>query len=245
MQERLPLKAVFLLIVVKYKFIFSTMKNLTSKQIVFFFLFTFLGFLAMQVKLTNLAGSKVTFTLFDAFAPIAGAFLGPLWGVVSVLGMQLANIVFHGFSFEDPGTVIRLFPTLFGVLYFSRKTNIVLLVPLVAMIAFIAHPIGRTVWYYSLFWLIPIVCHVFRHKYTLARSLGATFTAHSVGGVLWIYAFNLPAAVWAGLIPIVAAERFLFAIGITVSYVAMKYLVAFLCKRGILDTVPQEQYLKA
>ena len=45
------------------------------KKLWFFLGFTTLGIVALQVPLTQLAGSSVKFTLFDAFGPIAGAFL--------------------------------------------------------------------------------------------------------------------------------------------------------------------------
>src|SRR3990172_1095426 len=46
------------------------------------------------------------------------------------------------------------------------------------------HPIGRTVWFYSIYWLIPLIVWPFRNNFLLARSLGATFTIHAVGGAI-------------------------------------------------------------
>ena len=69
------------------------------------------------------------------------------------------------------------------------------------------------------------------------RSLGATFTAHSVGGAAWIWAFNLPATVWQGLIPIVIQERLLFALGIAASYLVMKYVLSFLIAKKLLPSL--------
>src|SRR3989344_3695493 len=195
------------------------------KKIIFILLFVALGVLALNIKLTNLAGSKAAFTLFDSFAPISGAFLGATWGVVSVVAMQFVNLLLHGASNLDIGFIIRLIPTAFAVIYFSRKTKLNLIIPLLAMVVFIAHPIGRTVWYYSLFWLIPVAAYYFRDKSLIAKSLGAAFAAHSVGGALWIWAFNLPAAVWINLIPVVIIERLLFAAGIAASYLVMRKVV--------------------
>ena len=101
------------------------------------------------------------------------------------------------------------------------------------MVVFILNPIGRTVWYYSLFWLIPIVAY-YKRDNLLARSLGATFTAHAVGGAAWIWAFNLPAVVWKGLIPVVIEERLLFTFGIAATYVAMKYILSYLVSKNLL-----------
>ncbi|MBI4049787.1 MAG: hypothetical protein HY395_03180 [Candidatus Doudnabacteria bacterium] len=197
----------------------------SRKKILFILLFVAFGVLALNIKLSNLAGSTATFTLFDSFAPISGAFLGTTWGVVSVIAMQFVNFLLHGSANFDAGFAIRLIPTAFAVIYFSRNTKFNILIPLLAMIAFISHPIGRTVWVYSLLWLIPVITYFFSEKSLVARSLGATFTAHAVGGALWIWAFNLPREVWLSLIPVVIIERLLFAAGIAVSFLAVKKLL--------------------
>ena len=107
-------------------------------------------------------------------------------------------------------------------------------VPILCILTFIAHPIGRQVFYYALlFWSIPLVTYIKKDNLFI-RALGATFTAHAVGGAAWIWAFNLPAAVWNGLIPVVIAERLLFATGIAASYIVVKYTLAFLAARKIL-----------
>lgn len=199
-----------------------------NKKVLFWVLFTILGVLALQVPLTHLAGSKASFTLFDAFGPIAGAFLGTIPGVLSVLLMQGANFIWHGANFSDMGMLIRLAPMVFAALYFSRKMPLNAFIPALAILSFIANPVGREVWYFSLFWVIPIVCYFFQDRYLLARSLGATMTAHSVGGALWIWLVPLPAAVWVGLIPIVIVERLSFTLGIAAAYIAVNSAFSYL-----------------
>lgn len=208
-----------------------------QKKLFFLALFTLLGFLSLQVPFNKLAGSNVSFTLFDFFAPIAGAFLGPLFGIVSVFSVMVTNNLIKDTPWTT-GTIIRLFPTLFAVYYFAtiQKKNgkWILAVPILAIIIFLAHPIGRQVPYYPLmFWLIPLLAYKFRNNLFL-RSLGATFTAHSVGGALWIWAFNLKAAVWNSLIPIVISERLLFAVGIAGSYLLVKHTLNYLASKKIL-----------
>lgn len=216
------------------------MKDL-NKKLVFFVLFTFLGFVFLQIPFNKVVGSNVSFTLFDFFAPIAGAFLGPIYGILSVLSVQIINNLIK----DTPWTtsvIIRLFPTLFAVYYFAtiaRKDTKpwVLAVPVLSIMAFIAHPIGRQVPHYALmFWIIPLVAYKFKSNLWM-KSLGATFTAHSVGGMMWIWAFNLPAAVWNSLIPIVISERLLFATGIAVSFIVMKHTLAFLISKGVLPKI--------
>jgi hypothetical protein len=91
------------------------------------------------------------------------------------------------------------------------------------------------VWYFALFWIIPIVAYYFRDRFLLARALGSTFTAHAVGGALWIWAFSLPSPVWNSLIPVVATERILFAFGIAGSFLLVNNLLGFLEKKHVLN----------
>ena len=203
---------------------------MVSKKLYFWLAFTVVGLIFSQIKFSQLVGANISFTLFDFFAPVAGAFLGGLFGITSVLAVSLVNFVVNG-SYAVP-SLIRLYPTLFAVWYFSlspkQKTNKwVLLFPLLSIVSFWVHPVGRVVWYYPLMWLIPLAAY-FKRDWLYLRSLGATFTAHAVGGAAWIWAFNLPANVWQGLIPVVAMERLVFAGGISLSYLifakAFKYL---------------------
>ncbi|MEX0617083.1 MAG: hypothetical protein WD231_04740 [Candidatus Woykebacteria bacterium] len=206
-----------------------------KKKLGFALIFTIVGFIFLQIPINQLAGSKVSFTLFDLFAPTAAAFFGGPIGIVSVFLMSLANFglkVFQGTPVST-GVIIRLFPTLFAIYYFSRKDRSNIIIPILAMIIFWANPVGRQVWYYALFWLIPIAAY-FRRDNLFIRSLGSTFSAHAVGGALWIWAFNLPASVWMSLIPVVAAERLLFASGISLSYVLLTNLLSYLEARRIL-----------
>ena len=197
-----------------------------SKKLIFILIFTIVGFILLQIPVNNVVGSKVSFTLFDLFAPIAGGFLGSVVGIVSVFLMEITNFFFKGASFEA-APIIRLFPTLFAVYYFARKDMSNIAVAVFAMLIFWAHPEGRQAWFYALFWLIPIGAHFYR-KNLFIRSLGSTFTAHAVGGTLWLWVFGLPASVWISLIPIVIVERILFAAGISLSYVLMTNVVAYL-----------------
>ncbi|KKR16766.1 MAG: hypothetical protein UT77_C0002G0105 [Candidatus Daviesbacteria bacterium GW2011_GWC2_40_12] len=216
---------------------FSMLK--IRKQLLFLALFSIVGFITLQIPFNKVMGSNVSFTLFDFFGPIAGGFLGPVLGIVSVLGVELFNL----FVKQTPlttGSIIRLFPILFAVLYFAlihkkaAQGKWLLIVPLFCIAAFIAHPIGRQVPYYALmFWLIPVIAY-FKKDNLFVKSLGSTFTAHSVGGAAWIWAFNLPASVWNNLIPVVIAERILFAAGIAASYILVKYTLTFLISKKIL-----------
>lgn len=202
------------------------------KKLIFAVIFSIVGFIFLQIPVNKLAGSDVSFTLFDLFAPVTTAFLGPVVGIISVFAMTLGNLVYSGGEFTT-ASIIRLFPILFAVYYFARKDKSNIVIPALAMIAFWVHPVGREVWYYALFWLIPIVAY-FRRDILFVRALGSTFTAHAVGGALWIWFIGLPASVWISLIPIVAAERLLFAAGISASYIILNNAIFYLESRNIL-----------
>lgn len=210
-----------------------------KKKLFFLALFSIVGFASLQVPFNKVLGSNVSFTLFDFFGPMAGGFLGPVFGIASVFGVEVFNL-FIKHTPLTTGSVIRLFPTLFAVFYFAvianRKYNgrWILAIPLLCIAIFVAHPIGRQVPHYALmFWLIPVFAY-FKRDNLFVRSLGTTFTAHAVGGAAWIWAFNLPVSVWNGLIPVVITERLLFASGIAVSYLAVKYTLSFLASKKVL-----------
>lgn len=211
------------------------MTNWNKKTLWFAVLFIILGFIALQIPATQLAGSGAKFTLFDAFAPIAGGFLGSIPGAISVLLMQLVNLAFHGFHAVDQGTIIRLFPVMFAAIYFGRKNVFNIIVPILAMVSFNLNPVGREVWYYSLFWLIPVAAYFYQERSLIVKALGATFAAHAVGGAIWIWAFHLPKAVWVSLIPIVAMERLMFAAGIVVSYLVMNNVLNWINSKNIVS----------
>ena len=205
------------------------MNQETLRKLGFFIVFIVLGFLALHIPIAKLEGSKAAFTLFDAFGPIAGAFIGTIPGALSVLLMQGVNFFINGANFSDAGTVIRLLPMVFAAYYFGAKkkgfADVSVFIPAIAILLFILHPVGRQVWYYSLFWTIPIIARLFPDRLFI-RSLGSTFAAHSVGGAIWVWTVSMTPHMWIALIPVVIFERLLFALGITVSFVASNTLLA-------------------
>jgi len=214
------------------------MSNL-QKKLFFLALFTIVGFIALQIPFNQVMGSNVSFTLFDFFGPMAGGFLGPVLGIASVLAVELINL-FVQHTPLTTASIIRLFPTLFAVFYFaaigSKKYHgkWILAVPILCIFFFIAHPIGRQVFYYPLiFWWIPMAAY-FKRDNLFLKSLGATFTAHAVGSTTFLWALNLPVQVWRSLPPIVASERLLFATGIAASYLMVKYTLSFLASKKLL-----------
>lgn len=192
------------------------MKKLNKQSIIFLIIFTFFGLLALRIPFSGIVGSSQSFTLFDYMGPTTGLFLGPFFGAISIFFVKLFNTLLGGQNL-DLISILRFLPMMMAAVYLGSKTKKNIIIPLLCIILFIAHPQGRIAWYYSLYWLIPIIA-VFKKDRLIFNALGATFTAHAVGSIIFLYAFNLPAAVWISLIPIVAIERGLFTLGIWVSY---------------------------
>ncbi len=201
----------------------------TKKRLVFVAIFTALVFIGNKINFSALVGAENQFfTLFQFFGPIAGGFLGSVFGVIAVLFAEIIDFFVSG---KNPAllNILRLTPMLFAAYYFgSKKRNLSVIVPIIAIAAFVLHPVGRQVWFFSLFWTIPIIAKLLPQKYSgsvISKSLGATFTAHSVGGAIWVWTVPMTAAQWVALIPIVIYERTLFASGIAVSYIAFNALM--------------------
>ncbi len=200
-----------------------------AREVLFISLFVVAGLIAARINFSQLLGApNHFFTLFQFFAPIAGGFLGSALGATVVLATQLIDFVAAG----KEATLLnlgRLFTLTFAAWYFGggARNKLSLAVPLAAIILFIAHPVGGQAWYFAfMFWSIPVLAKLFFAENLLSRSLGATFAAHAVGGVLWIYSLPTTPEFWTGLIPVVAYERTLFALGIAVSYVAFNAVLA-------------------
>ncbi len=193
------------------------------RGIVFLVLFAALAYIALQIPVFALMGvTGKSFTLFEFFGPVAGAFIG-LGGVAAVGLAKLANAAIGGGSFGIMD-IAKMSPMLFAAYYFWKNgargfsDRLGIIVPAAAMIAFWLHPIGQQAWFYALYWLIPIALKFLPERLVL-RSLGSTFSAHAVGSVLFLYTIPTAPELWLTLIPIVALERGAFALGISASHI--------------------------
>src|SRR3989344_4168310 len=202
------------------------------KKIIFIILFFIMILIGKNINFSQLIGEpNQFFTLFQFFGPIAGFFLGPIYGAATILLALLADLLILGKTFSLIN-LLRLLPMLFAAYYFGTKNRTVsVIVPLICMTLFMMHPVGREVWFFSLYWLIPVVAALLPKRVpgqVVWRSYGATFTAHAVGGAIWIYTVPMTAAQWISLIPIVAYERFLFGLGIIASYAIFNILLNYI-----------------
>ena len=225
------------------------MQNSYFKKVLFFVLFSIIVLIAGRINFSQLVGSTAQYlTFFQFIGPIAGAFLGPVIGIASVFFAELMDFAIAGKSIELLN-ILRLLPMLFATFYFAfflKKSNFSkasVAIPIACIALFILHPVGREAWYYSLFWAIPLIAKVFSKRLFL-RSLGATFTAHAIGSVIFAWTVPMTAEQWTMLIPITATERIAFAIGISISFIAFNNLLNFVeakAKTGFLHV--EKNYL--
>lgn len=200
-------------------------KNSIQRKLLFVAIFAAMVLIGSRVNYSTLVGAPSQFfTLFQFFGPIPVAFLGGPLGIAAVLGAQLADFALQGKALEIVN-LVRLLPMLFAAYYFaSYKSNklFAIVVPILATLLFWSHPVGAAAWYFPLlFWSIPVIVALVPTNNLFLRALGATFTAHAIGGSTWNYIVPMTPEAWALLVPIVVVERASFAIGIAVSYVAL------------------------
>jgi hypothetical protein len=200
-------------------------------------LFALLAFAGLRLNVFALQGvTGQSFTLFEFFGPTAGGFLG-IAGIAAVGVAKLTAALLGGapLSIID---IIKLSPMMFGAYYFWKNgakaldDKLTIIIPVLAMAAFWLNPVGQRAWFYALYWTIPIIVKFLPDRLFL-RSLGATFTAHAVGSVLFLYTIPTVPMLWVGLIPVVAIERTMFALGITATYLVFTNLLNAV--DGVLD----------
>ena len=212
---------------------------LSAKGIAFIGLFTALALIASNINFSTVLGApNQSFTFFQFMGPIAGGFLGAGAGILSVLLAQVVSFVWLGTT-PSLFNILRIAPMLFAALYFAKYAKGKLVqgvVPIACIALFILNPIGAQAWYYSLYWLIPLIALALP-EHLFLRSLGSTFTAHAIGSVAFLYLLPSTPALWIALIPVVAFERLMFAAGISVSYIAFNTLfsrVDAIAKSGVV-----------
>lgn len=201
----------------------------STKQFIFLLIFLAIIFTASRISLFKIVGSKQAFTLFEFLYPLPAAFLGSFWGAGIVLIVKIINWLFTGQSL-DLITFIRFFPAVFAAIYFASKSKFNLAVPIICMILFWTHPVGRAAFPYGFFWLIPILVFPFKKNLAL-NALGSTFVAHALGSTAFLYSVSLTPEIWRGLIPVVFMERFIFAAGICVSYIVFSLAIRYILKK--------------
>lgn len=162
-------------------------------------------------KMSFVVGSYTAlFSASNCVTPLVGTFCGPLAASL----FFLVRITLRIIMYKTVSLSILAFyvPGLCASLYCATRSSIIhCFLPILCMILFILHPVGGNAFVYSFFWFIPITLYFFPQRSFFWTALGSTFVAHAVGSVIWLYTVPMTAAMWLGLIPIVAVERLLFA----------------------------------
>jgi hypothetical protein len=179
-------------------------------------------------KVTVIVGSQMAYlSAISCVAPLVGTFtsLGMMLSIFG--GLALAKYIWlgvfpaHYLAYHIPGFCAALF-------WARPGWRLGIIIPVLCFLAFVVHPVGASAWVYTLYWLLPIGISVapfvpskmrsICSEGPFLKSLSATFVAHAVGSVIWLYTVPMTAQLWIGLIPIVAIERFSFALAMTGIY---------------------------
>jgi hypothetical protein len=190
----------------------------TIKKLVKGLLFTVAAQCAGFLKISFVIGSQVAcFSGVNMIVPLAGSFGGLFGsGLVFVVRLLMHFLFFQSLSLSFLAFCI---PGFCASLYWATKSTLIhIALPLLCMGLFIMHPVGNQAFIYSFFWLIPVLLYYMPRKSLFLTALGSTFIAHGVGSVIWLYTVPMASALWIGLMPIVALERTIFALGMVCVY---------------------------
>jgi len=233
------------LIRLTFKFIDQTIDSMTHKEnlrkkliipkIFFSVLFSALFIVLTKVKLTPIFGTETKFSASVMFGPVLSGLLGIKLGTLTIIASHVVGVIIGLYKIKSIMNLFVFTPILVGGIYFARmfRGDIrLVLIPTICIVLFLLHPIGREVWFYSLFWFIPIVITKFKSiidrilKHHIAQvysySFGTAFVDHSVGSIIYLYFMNIPAQFWIAAIPFTFVERAVIAAGITFSYLFVK-----------------------
>jgi hypothetical protein len=207
------------------------MKNKKFLKILISPIFSLLFLLLTKIKLVPILGTKMKFSLGVFFGPTLAKIFGISYGTGIIFFAQLIGLLFGIYKIKAIKDFFTFFPIIFAGVYFAKifkGEKKLVFIPLICILLFIFHPIGSKVWFYSLFWLIPIFITVFKEnldrilKISIFKiygySLGSAFVDHGIGSVIYLYLLRIPANFWIEAIPHTILERLLIAGGISVFY---------------------------
>ncbi len=226
---------------------------MNTKRIIkiIFTIFSALLFLYLtKVKFGPVLGTNMKFSLSVFFGPTLAKIFGIGYGTATIILTHLIGLVAGIYKIKSLKDYFTFFPIIFAGIYFSRifKGNKKLIfIPLICILLFIINPIGRTVWFYSGFWLIPILISLFKEKldkvlkFPLFKiygySLSSAFIDHAIGSVIYLYLLKIPGKFWVAAIPMTIIERLMIAAGIEFCYFAELVIIKVLGKIPILGKI--------
>lgn len=180
--------------------------------------------LAQFVKLSHIIGSWASFFSVNSIGvPMIGVCAGLSTGLLSTVVRAGVRLMLYGTSplrflvYHIPGVCASGY-------WFVDSKLVRIVLPLICMGLFVLHPVGQHAPEYALYWLIPVIIGFFSNRSVFMRALAATFMAHAIGSVIWLYTISSTPIMWHALIPIVAVERLVFASGMSVVYYVVQYV---------------------
>ena len=202
-------------------------------RVMFTLFFMSLTIIFSKVKLEPIFGTGSHFSLIVMFSPIIPKIVGTTYGSVAILGAKMIQFLVGISTPKSIISYLSYFPVLFGGIQFARVfkgDRKVIIFSLTAILLFLVHPIGRSVWYFSLFWLIPIIITLSKSyldrvikRFEILKiyiyALSATFVDHAFGSIIYLYFLEIPSIYWNMAIPFIPFERLIMALGITVFYI--------------------------
>lgn len=187
------------------------------------FLTLALAALSKLIKLSFVVGSqRIFFSGINVMAPLAGFFGGFMGSVLCLLFSLL---------FSSKSAILLAhtgLPNFLAGLYWRCESKIIkLILPFVCMALFWQQTWGSLAAGYAFLWFIPVVVTVLNLNSLFAKSLGATFVAHAVGSILWLYFGNITNTVWFTLIPVALFERICLAILMVGMYKSVQAILSY------------------
>jgi hypothetical protein len=183
-------------------------------------------FLSSFIKISFLSGShKFFFSGINVILPVIGSLFNIATSGFIIFVFLLLKKLTVG------GAITLGLPTLVATIYISLINNyknnfktkiynflLSVILPLTCMVLFIIHPAGNKAYLYSFYWLIPVILYFVQklknYKFIYLNYLTATFLAHAVGSIIWLYTVPMTLEQWISLIPVVFVERFIFTYGL-------------------------------
>ena len=195
---------------------------------------TFLVFLSHLLSFNWIIGSAhATFSWSSMMAPAVASNYGFGFLALFFISKKIYSLSLAGLGL----LMLHRLPLVFSARAFEKReifTSFV--VPAFCIMLFSFHEVGSQVWYYSCYWFIPMVLY-FASNSSWSRALSASFVAHGVGSVVWLYAVSIPASFWIALIPVVVVERLLIAGGMLVCDYLVSRLVSLEFFQGRKDFI--------
>ena len=197
--------------------------------------------LISSFKFCTLVGKSFAYFSGILFvAPLLGAFFSSPVAIV-LTGLLIATKALL-FCYPITGGI----PTLFATLAWSTHANISeqksgyahlfyflvhAALPALCMAIFMTHASVGQGYVYAFYWLIPITLYflhqIFKINSTFSVALSSTFIAHAIGSTLWLFTTPMKPEQWIALMPIVALERLVTALGMTILFLSAKKVFSY------------------